>query len=157
MHGLSAARGGGLRRILAVIPGSARGSHRCAIRSAAAPLPPTGFDMENKSPEQMAALRLAAATADFQALHEIVAKARQNLNQNNWDYIVGGTETETTLRRNRLALDSIAFRPRVLRDVGKIDASVNQLGRRLRLPVVLAPVGALESLHADGAAPVVRA
>src|SRR6266700_3567365 len=99
----------------------------------------------------------ATAPSDLLNLHEIVAKARQNLNQNDWDYIVGGTESETTLRRNRLALDSIAFRPRVLRDVSKIDASVNQLGRRLRLPVVLAPVGALESFHADGAAPVVRA
>jgi glycolate oxidase len=56
-----------------------------------------------------------------------------------------------------MALDSIAFRPRVLRDVSEIDTSVTQLGRRLRLPVVLAPVGALEGFHADGAAPVVRA
>jgi len=113
--------------------------------------------MENKSPEQLAALRLAATTADFQALHEVVAKARQNLNQNDWDYIVGGAETETTLRRNRLALDSIAFRPRVLRDVGKIDASVEAFGRRLRLPVLLAPVGSLECFHDGAAASVVRA
>jgi isopentenyl diphosphate isomerase/L-lactate dehydrogenase-like FMN-dependent dehydrogenase len=113
--------------------------------------------MENKSPEQLAALRLAATTADFQALHEVVAKARQNLNQNDWDYIVGGAETETTLRRNRLALDSIAFRPRVLRDVGKIDASVETFGRRLRLPVLLAPVGSLECFHDGAAASVVRA
>src|SRR6266700_2183262 len=98
----------------------------------------------------------ATAPSDLLNLHEIVAKARQNLNQNDWDYIVGGTESETTLRRNRLALDSIAFRPRVLRDVSRIDASVNQLGRKLRLPVMLAPVGSLESFHADGAAPIVR-
>jgi glycolate oxidase len=45
----------------------------------------------------------------------------------------------------------------VLRDVSAVDVSVDQLGRRLRLPVVLAPVGALESFHPDGAAPVVRA
>ena len=47
----------------------------------------------------------ATATPQFENLHEIVAKARQNLNQNDWDYIVGGTETETTLRRNRMALE----------------------------------------------------
>jgi isopentenyl diphosphate isomerase/L-lactate dehydrogenase-like FMN-dependent dehydrogenase len=113
--------------------------------------------MQDKSSEQPAASRDPAAAAEFLNLHEIIAKARQNLDQDNWDYIVGGTETETTLRRNRMALDSIAFRPRVLRDVSKVDASVDQLGRRLRLPVVLAPVGALESFHPDGAAPVVRA
>jgi len=84
-------------------------------------------------------------------LHELVAKARQNLNQNDWDYIVGGAESETTLRRNRMALDTIAFRPRVLRDVSKVDATVNEFGRRMRLPVVLAPVGSLESFHPAGA------
>src|SRR2546421_12540210 len=86
-----------------------------------------------------------AKVADLLNLHELVAKARQNLNQNDWDYIVGGVESETTLRRNRMALDAIAFRPRVLRDVSKVDSSVSEFGRKLRLPVVLAPVGSLES------------
>jgi isopentenyl diphosphate isomerase/L-lactate dehydrogenase-like FMN-dependent dehydrogenase len=105
-----------------------------------------------------AAMQTAASTAaQFMNLHEIVAKARQNLNQNDWDYIVGGVETETTLRRNRMALDSIAFRPRVLRDVSKVDTSVETLGRKLRLPIVLCPVGSLESFHAGGAEPVVKA
>jgi glycolate oxidase len=99
----------------------------------------------------------AAAASEFHNLHEIVAKARQNLNQNDWDYIVGGTETETTLRRNRMALDSIAFRPRVLRDVSKVDPSVEAFGKTLRLPVVLCPVGSLESFHPGGAEPVVKA
>jgi glycolate oxidase len=99
----------------------------------------------------------AAVANEFQNLHEIIAKARANLNQNEWDYIVGGTETETTLRRNRMALDSVAFRPRVLRDVSKVDASVEILGKKLRLPVVLCPVGSLESFHPGGAEPVVKA
>jgi isopentenyl diphosphate isomerase/L-lactate dehydrogenase-like FMN-dependent dehydrogenase len=111
----------------------------------------------HQNPEEAADMRLAAAGLDFQNLHEIVAKARQNLNQNDWDYIVGATETETTLCRNRLALDQLAFRPRVLRDVSRIDATVQRFGRRLRLPVMFAPVGALESFHAAAAAAVVRA
>jgi len=113
--------------------------------------------MQQQNPEQTAALRLAATGADFQTLHEIVAKARQNLNQNDWDYIVGGAETETTLRRNRLAIDQIALRPRVLRDVSRIDASVEVLGRKLRLPVMFAPVGSLECFHPAAAADVARA
>src|SRR5712672_1774637 len=107
--------------------------------------------MQDHNPEEIADERMVWAEPDFQVLHEIVAKARQNLNQNDWDYIVGATETETTLRRNRLALDSLGFRPRVLRDVSTVDAGTTAFGRRLRLPVVLAPVGALESFH-DGAA-----
>ncbi len=93
----------------------------------------------------------------FETLHEIVAKARQNLAQNAWDYIVGGTETETTVRRNRLALDQIALRPRVLRDVSGVDAGTTQFGARLRLPVLLAPIGTLEAFHPDAAVPVARA
>jgi isopentenyl diphosphate isomerase/L-lactate dehydrogenase-like FMN-dependent dehydrogenase len=113
--------------------------------------------MQQQNPEEAADRRLAAASVDFQTLHEIVAKARQNLNQNDWDYIVGATETETTLRRNRLALDQLAFRPRVLRDVSRIDATVERFGRRLRLPLLFAPVGALESFHEAAAGAVVRA
>ncbi|MBE0613682.1 MAG: alpha-hydroxy-acid oxidizing protein [Burkholderiales bacterium] len=88
----------------------------------------------------------------FLTLHEFVKKARQKLNQDRWDYIVGGTETETTVRRNRLALDSLAFRPRVLRDVSEIDASTRFLGRKLRLPLVLAPIGGLELFAPEGGA-----
>jgi isopentenyl diphosphate isomerase/L-lactate dehydrogenase-like FMN-dependent dehydrogenase len=113
--------------------------------------------MQQQNPEEAADRRLAAANVDFQTLHEIVAKARQNLNQNDWDYVVGATETETTLRRNRLALDQIAFRPRVLCDVSRIDSTVERFGRRLRLPLLFAPVGALESFHPAAATAVVRA
>jgi len=88
-------------------------------------------------------VELGASNEPFQNIHEFVRKARANLNQNAWDYIVGAAETETTMRRNRMALDEIAFRPRVLRNVAKVDASVELFGRKLRLPVMLAPVGAL--------------
>ncbi len=117
----------------------------------------TLVQMQDRNPEQAAAQLLAEAAPDFQALHEMVRKARQNLNQNDWDYIVGAAETETTLRRNRLALDSLAFRPRVLRDVGHVDASTSAFGRVQRLPVMLAPVGSLESFHDGAAASSVRA
>jgi isopentenyl diphosphate isomerase/L-lactate dehydrogenase-like FMN-dependent dehydrogenase len=91
-----------------------------------------------QNPDTVRAAANATATSEFHNLHELAAKARANLNQNDWDYIVGGTETETTLRRNRMALDSIAFRPRVLRDVSKVDPSAEVLGKKLRLPVVKA-------------------
>lgn len=95
--------------------------------------------------------------AAFETLHEIVARAHANLDWGAWDYIVGGGESETTLRRNRLALDSIAFRPRVLRDVSKIDSTVERFGRRLRLPILLAPIGGLELFDSGAGATVVRA
>src|SRR6266480_5007411 len=103
--------------------------------------------MQERSPTLASIHDTATASGDLLNLHEIIAKARQNLNQNDWDYIVGGAESETTLRRNRIALDSMAFRPRVLRDVSNIDASTTAFGRKLRLPVIFAPVGSLESFH----------
>src|ERR1700723_1442891 len=99
---------------------------------------------------------LGARPEEFQNLHELVRKARANLNQNCWDYIVGAAETETTMRRNRMALDEIAFRPRVLRNVAKVDPSVEVFGRKLRLPVMIAPVGALEIFDPGGGASVAR-
>jgi isopentenyl diphosphate isomerase/L-lactate dehydrogenase-like FMN-dependent dehydrogenase len=114
--------------------------------------------MNDATPMRSPALaQLAASTEEFQNLHEFVRKARTNLNQNAWDYIVGAAETETTMRRNRMALDEIAFRPRVLRDVSRVDASVERFGRKMRMPVMIAPVGALEIFDPEGAAAVVRA
>jgi glycolate oxidase len=93
----------------------------------------------------------------FQTLHEIAKAARQNLAGGPWDYLAGGTETETTLRRNRLALDTIAFRPRVLRDVSKVDAGQRLLGRALRIPVMLAPIGSIETFTPGGGATAAKA
>lgn len=93
----------------------------------------------------------------FQTLHEIVAAARATLDRNMWDYVVGGAETETTVKRNRLALDRLGFRPRILRDVSAIDTAGKFLDAGIRLPVVLAPVGGLEAIGPLGGAVVARA
>jgi isopentenyl diphosphate isomerase/L-lactate dehydrogenase-like FMN-dependent dehydrogenase len=88
----------------------------------------------------------------FQTLHEIVKAAKHNLAPGPWDYLMGGTETETTLRRNRQSLDSLAFRPRVLRDVRGVDVTSTLFGRKIRLPVMLAPIGSIESFTPGGGA-----
>src|SRR5213594_4083804 len=93
----------------------------------------------------------------FQTLHEIVRAARLNLAPGPWDYLAGGAETETTLRRNRIALDSLAFRPRVLRNVSKIDTTSSLFGRPIRIPVMIAPVGSVESFEAGGGATAAKA
>src|SRR5437868_11371731 len=90
----------------------------------------------------------------FQNLHEFVKVARQNLDRNNWDYLIGGSESETTLARNRLALDSLGFRPRVLRDVSNVDCSRTLFGKKLRIPVLCSAVGSLEVFDAGGGATV---
>lgn len=93
----------------------------------------------------------------YAVLHEFVEPARRNLPRGTWDYLVGGAETETTQERNRVALDALAFRPRVLRDVEKVDASGKVLGHALRLPVILAPIGSLQDMCTGGGAAATRA
>jgi isopentenyl diphosphate isomerase/L-lactate dehydrogenase-like FMN-dependent dehydrogenase len=92
----------------------------------------------------------AGAERGIEVLHELVAPARARLSRETWDYLMGGSDTETTLLRNRLAIDAVAFRPRVLRNVGQIDTSGRLLGHRLRLPLILAPIGSLQDLCEGG-------
>jgi isopentenyl diphosphate isomerase/L-lactate dehydrogenase-like FMN-dependent dehydrogenase len=93
----------------------------------------------------------------YAVLHEFVAPAKRNISQGSWDYLMGGAETETTLERNRLALDSLAFRPRVLRNVEKVDTRARVLGQELRLPVILAPIGSLQDFVKSGGEAPTRA
>jgi len=88
---------------------------------------------------------------EFLTNQEILQQARKNLEQGPWNYLVGGVESETSMKRNRLAFDKIAFRPRVLVDVSKIDTSVSLLNYKLRIPVVLAPIGSLQVFAKEGA------
>jgi glycolate oxidase len=97
------------------------------------------------------------ARARFLTTTELVAEAKRRLSAAAWDFVCGGGESETTMLRNRYALDAIALRPRVLRNVEATDVGVQFLGARRRLPVVLAPLGGLTVVDREGALPIARA
>ncbi len=94
---------------------------------------------------------------DFVTNQEIIMAARRNLTDNVWHYLTGGAESETTMYRNRFGFDSLAFRPRVLVDVSKVDPSTNVLGHSLAIPVMLAPIGSLQSITPEGGVAVAKA
>lgn len=77
----------------------------------------------------------------FNTLQEMVMHARRNLSRFQWDTLCGGSDSETTLRRNRMALDCLALRQRVLVDVSSIDMGTTLLGEPIKFPVFIAPVG----------------
>src|SRR5262249_22171707 len=54
-------------------------------------------------------------------------------------------------------LDSLAFRPRILVDVSTIEPSTTFLGHKLRVPVMLAPIGSLQSITPEGGVAVAKA
>ena len=100
----------------------------------------------------------AAKDQQFASLQEIVHTARRNLSQELWDHLSGGSDSETTLRRNRLGLDALALRQRVLVNVADVDLTTTLLGQKLATPVFLAPVGGfLGMANPEGAIPVARA
>jgi L-lactate dehydrogenase (cytochrome) len=67
--------------------------------------------------------------------------ARRRLPRQLFDYIDGGAYEERTMRANVEDLERVLLRQVVMRDVSARDPSVDVLGQRLDLPVVLAPVG----------------
>jgi isopentenyl diphosphate isomerase/L-lactate dehydrogenase-like FMN-dependent dehydrogenase len=95
--------------------------------------------------------------SQIETLFQLLAIAERNLVPTAWDFLMGGAETETTLNRNRRALDSYALRARVLRDVSQIDTSTTLLGQKLKLPIVLAPIGSMGDLLAEGGVAPTRA
>jgi len=97
------------------------------------------------------------AVAEIRTIAEFFPRAQARLDARNWDYLAGGAESETTMLRNRQALDSIAFRPRVLRDMSALDLSSTCLGLAPSLPILLAPIGSMQNFTETGALPAARA
>ena len=91
---------------------------------------------------------------EYLVLHEFAKKAKGKLPKETWDYLIGAAETETTFKRNRYALDSLAFRPRVLRDVEKVNSSSKLFGHELRIPIILAPSKFNHSVNQEPLKPV---
>src|SRR5947209_5431640 len=67
--------------------------------------------------------------------------ARRRLPRQLFDYIDGGAYEEHTLQANVDDLERLLLRQVVMRDVSERDPSVEVLGQRLAMPVILAPVG----------------
>src|SRR5438552_2759329 len=88
--------------------------------------------------------------SNFATLPEIRRAARKRLSRDVWNFGAGGSETETSMRRNRAALDRLAIRQDVLVDVREIDLSTTFLGMPLSMPVAVAPMGGLVLFHPEG-------
>jgi len=67
-----------------------------------------------------------------------------------FDYVDRGSYSEGTLRANRADLESLALRQRVGIDVDRRSLRTTMLGREVRMPVALAPVGLTGLNWADG-------
>ena len=67
-----------------------------------------------------------------------------------FDYTDGSADQEISLARARQAFEDIEFQPNVLRDVSEVDLSSTVLGKRVSMPVGIAPTGFTRMMHTEG-------
>jgi lactate 2-monooxygenase len=77
-------------------------------------------------------------------------RARELLSAEAFGYVAGGAGSEATMAANRAALDRRQLIPRHLRGVASRSLETELLGMRLAAPVLLAPIGAIGIVHAEG-------
>jgi lactate 2-monooxygenase len=98
--------------------------------------------------------KVSRVPADFSALEE---RARRAMTKRGFAYVAGGAGNERTMVANRAAFDRWGIVPRVLCDVSRRDLSLTLFGERLPTPLILAPIGALEMVHAQADLAAARA
>jgi len=82
-------------------------------------------------------------------LEEIKAVAEQKVEPEVWEWINGGTETESTLQRNRLALEKIRVRLKVIHGLETVNTRVKILGQTVKTPVIVAPFARMNRVHPE--------
>jgi isopentenyl diphosphate isomerase/L-lactate dehydrogenase-like FMN-dependent dehydrogenase len=83
--------------------------------------------------------------------------AKRALPRGLYEYIARGSEDETSLRRNRLALDSVKLCPRVFVDVEGRNQKTTVLGKEQAMPLIIAPTGAAGLMWYQGEIALARA
>ena len=83
--------------------------------------------------------------------------ARARLPESVYEYYACGAGDDQTVAENLAAWRRVWLRPRGLVDVRGTDPSVELLGDRLAMPLLLAPMGGQGNLHPDGEVGVARA
>ena len=74
-----------------------------------------------------------------------------------YEYLASGTGDEQTLRENRDAWGRIFLRPRVLRDVARVETRTELFGQPLSMPVFISPAGVHKLVDARGESASARA
>ena len=99
----------------------------------------------------------ATRTQTWATLADLWETARQRLPDDVWDFLVGGSGDETTLRENCSAFSGWRLRPRVMGGHAPPDLRTSFLGVDLAHPVLTAPFGAEGLFHDEGHLAVARA
>ena len=76
--------------------------------------------------------------------------AKRRTPQAPFDYTDGGADTETSLTRARDAYEKLEFQPKILLNVKDVDLSVQMLGKKMSMPLGIAPTGFTRMMQTEG-------
>ncbi|KAL0018747.1 hypothetical protein WJX79_008357 [Trebouxia sp. C0005] len=94
---------------------------------------------------------------EFFDLEEVEALAKKKLKKPVYDYYAGGADTESTVRDNRAVYARYRLLPRYMVDVSHCDMTYTLLGRKLRMPIIVAPMSQQRMANDEGELAVARA
>lgn len=90
-------------------------------------------------------------------INELEALAAERMDKQTRDYYNEGADSGSTLAENISAYQKYRIRPRVLRDISSIDASVDIFGFKNSIPLGVAPTAMQCLAHSDGELATARA
>ena len=76
--------------------------------------------------------------------------AKRRTPQAPFDYTDGGADTESSLTRARAAYEKLEFQPKILLNVKDVDLSVQMLGKKMSMPLGIAPTGFTRMMQTEG-------
>ncbi len=83
-------------------------------------------------------------------IYDLRAIAKKRTPQAPFDYTDGGADTESSLTRARDAYEKLEFQPKILLNVKDVDISVNMLGKKMSMPLGIAPTGFTRMMQTEG-------
>lgn len=90
-------------------------------------------------------------------IDELEEVSRNMMDKQTRDYYNEGSDSNSTLRENNQAYNKYRIRPRVLRDVSKVDSSREIFGFKSTVPFGVAPTAMQRLAHSDGELGTARA
>ena len=83
-------------------------------------------------------------------IYDLRSIAKRRTPQAPFDYTDGSADMEISISRARKAFEGIEFQPSILKDVRDVDLSLEVLGKRVSMPLGIAPTGFTRMMHTEG-------
>ena len=104
-----------------------------------------------RSPDEMPPLSTIINAEDFKDV------AKKHATGKTWAFYSSAATNLVTRDLNKSIFDRVLFRPRVMRNVTKVDTSSTLLGHKVSFPLMISPAAMAKLIHPDGELALARA